>query len=219
MRIDIVADLICPWCFIGKRRLDRALAMRPDLDVQRVWRAFQLNPDVPPEGMRRDSYIQLKFGVGRTGARAQAKMAAAGEAEGIAFAFDRIRRAPNTLQAHRLIAFASAEGLAEPVVEALYRGYFLDGLDIGDIDTLAAVAGPAGLDEAAVAAYLAGKAGTIEVLAEEKRARRVGIHAVPCFILDGAYAVSGAQEPEMFLPLFDLASEMARRPSPRRLYA
>lgn len=211
MRIDIVADLICPWCFIGKRRLDRALAMRPDLPARRTWRPFQLNPDMPAEGMRRETYMQLKFGVGRTGARAQAKIAAAGEAEGIPFDFDRIRRAPNTLQAHRLIAFAAAEDCAETVVEGLYRGYFIGGFDIGDIDTLMMIAGNAGLHEPTVAAYLGSGAGTLEVLREEKRARRVGIHAVPCFILDGAYAVSGAQEPEMFLPLFDLAAEISRR--------
>src|SRR5947209_6974471 len=115
MRIDIVADLICPWCFIGKRRLDRALAMRPELPVTRVWRPFQLSPDLPPEGLPREVFLQLKFGSGRSAARIHNALATAGARDGIAFAFDRIRRAPNTLNAHRLIRLAAAQGAADEV--------------------------------------------------------------------------------------------------------
>jgi predicted DsbA family dithiol-disulfide isomerase len=211
MRIDIVADVICPWCFIGKRRLERALAMRPDLTVERSWRTFQLNPDMPQTGMPRDLYLQMKFGPGRSSSRIHANIAAVGKSEGIDFAFDKIRRTPNSLQAHRLIRFGGAAGYADEVAEAVFRGHFLDGLDIGDIDTLAAIAASCGLDEAGSRAYLAAAGDTQELRAEDQRARRLGISAVPCFIFDGGCAISGAQEPEMFLPLLDLAAEAATR--------
>jgi predicted DsbA family dithiol-disulfide isomerase len=209
MRIDIVADVICPWCFIGKRRLERAMAMRPDLTIRRSWRTFQLNPDMPAGGMPCDLYLQMKFGPGRSSARIHANIAAIGKGEGIDFAFDQIRHIPNTLLAHRLIGFAAASGLSDTVVEALFRGYFLDGLDIGDIDTLSAIAGGCGLDETEAFASLIAPAGAREARAEDQRARRLGINAVPCFIFDSGYAIAGAQEPEMFLPLFDLAESAA----------
>jgi len=205
MHIDIVSDVICPWCYIGKRRLERALARRPGLAVTRSWRAFQLNPDLPIEGVPHGLYLAAKFGGSQNAGRACAALSAAGRAEGIDFAFDRIARAPNTLRAHRLIRFAADEGAGDDIVEALFRAYFLEGLDIGDIDILAAIAGRAGFDCRVVRGYLAGDAGTQEVRAEDRRARHLGIHAVPCFVLERGYAISGAQEPEMFLSLFDVA--------------
>ncbi len=206
MRIDIVADVTCPWCFIGKRRLERALAMRPHLPVALVWRPFQLNPELPPGGISRELYLQLKFGGGRAAARTHAALAAAGAREGIAFAFDRIRRTPNTVNAHQLIRLAATAGCVEAVVEALYRGYFIDGVDISDHDALLAIAAAAGLDRDAVATALVDNVAVADVLAEEYRARRIGIEAVPCFIVEGDFALAGAQEAEMFLPLFDLAA-------------
>ncbi len=206
MQIDIVADVACPWCFIGKRRLERALALRPDIVATRSWRAFQLNPDMPAEGISREFYLAAKFGSPRQATRSYAAIAAAGRGEGIDFAFERMRRTPNTLRAHRLIRLAGLEGAGDAMVEALFQAYFIDGLDIGDVDTLAAIAVRAGLDYDAARAYLAGDAGAVEVLAEEGRARRLGIHAVPCFVLERGYAIAGAQEPEMFLPLFDIAA-------------
>jgi predicted DsbA family dithiol-disulfide isomerase len=206
MQIDIVSDVICPWCFIGKRRLERALALRPDLPVTLSWRAFQLNPDMPNDGVPRELYLAAKFTGLRAAGRTYATVCAAGRTEGIDFAFERIRRTPNTLRAHRLIHLGASQGCADQVVEALFRAYFVEGLDVGDIDTLSAIAARAGLDEAACHGYLIGEAGTTEVRAEEDRARRLGIHAVPCFVLDRGYAISGAQEPEMFLPLFDIGA-------------
>ena len=206
MHIDIVSDVICPWCYIGKRRLERALARRPGLVVTRSWRAFQLNPELPIEGVPHGLYLAAKFGGSLNAGRAYAALSAAGRAEGIDFAFDRIGRAPNTLRAHRLIRFAADEGAGDDIVEALFRAYFFEGLDIGDIDILAAIAGRAGFRAAAVRSYLAGDAGTQEVIAEDRRARHLGIHAVPCFVLERGYAISGAQEPEMLLSLFDVAS-------------
>ena len=131
---------------------------------------------------------------------------AAGRAEGIEFAFERIRHTPNTLRAHRLIRVAGDKGCAEPVVEALFQAYFIEGLDIGLTETLGELAGRAGLGRAETLEYLRGDAGTAEVRADQHRARRLGIHAVPYFVLERDYAISGAQEPEMFLPIFDIAA-------------
>ena len=206
MHIDIVADVTCPWCFIGKRRLERALALRPDLTATLSWRAFELNPDLPSDGISRELYISTRFGNSRPAERLYAAVSAAGRAEGIEFVFERIRRTPNTLRAHRLIHLVGAKGAADRVVETLFRGYFLKGLDIGDIDTLAKLAARAGLDQEETHRYLMGDDGTLEVRAEEHRARRLGIHAVPYFVLERGYAISGAQEPEMFLPMFDIAA-------------
>jgi predicted DsbA family dithiol-disulfide isomerase len=210
MHIDIVADVICPWCFIGKRRLERALALRPDLEATRSWRAFQLNPEMPPEGMPRERYLAAKFGGPRGAAQSETRIVAAGRGEGIAFAFDKIRRTPNTLRAHRLIRRAAGTGRADAVAEAMLRGYFLEGLDLGDIDVLAALAASCGFEESETRAWLGGIECAEEVLAEDRRARRLGIHAVPCFVIESGYAIAGAQEPEMFLPLFDLATAAAR---------
>jgi predicted DsbA family dithiol-disulfide isomerase len=206
MHIDIVSDVICPWCYIGKRRLERALARRPGLVVTRSWRAFQLNPDLPIDGVPHGLYLAAKFGSSLNAGRACAALAVVGRSEGIEFAFDRILRAPNTLRAHRLIRFAADEGAGDDIVEGLFRAYFLEGLDIGDIDILAAIAGRTGLHCALVRSYLNGEAGTQEVRAEDRRARDLGIHAVPCFVVERGYAISGAQEPEMLLSLFDFAS-------------
>jgi predicted DsbA family dithiol-disulfide isomerase len=206
LQIDIILDVACPWCFIGKRRLERALMQRPDVIVSRSWRAFQLNPEMPREGFPRELYLLARFGSSSVAERSYAAVCAAGLGEGIAFAFDRIRRTPNTLQAHRLIHLAAAQGNSDEMVEGLFQGYFLEGLDIGDTATLAAIAARAGIDRRSAERYLAGQAGINEILAEERRARRLGIRAVPCFVLERGYAISGAQEPEMFLPLFDIAA-------------
>jgi predicted DsbA family dithiol-disulfide isomerase len=205
IHIDIVSDVICPWCFIGKRRFERALKLRPDLEASVSWRAFQLNPDMPPGGMDRQQYLSLKFGGPMQARRVYAAVEQAGASEGIDFAFERIRRTPNTTDAHRLIRFATMEGNAEPVVEALFRAYFLEGRDIGDPGELVEIARTAGLEARAAAAWLASERGRDAVLAEDRAARRAGVEGVPCFIVDGGYALSGAQEPEFFLPLFDLA--------------
>jgi predicted DsbA family dithiol-disulfide isomerase len=209
MQIDIVSDVICPWCFIGKRRLARALAMRPGLEVSTTWRAFQLNPDMPADGMARQEYLALKFGGNLQARRIYSAVEQAGAAEGIAFAFDRIKRTPNTVDAHRLIRFATTKGRADATVEALFRAYFLDGRDIGERTELVAIAGESGLDEEEARSFLDEGKARDTVLAEDRGARRAGIDGVPSFIVDGSYLLSGAQEPEFFLPLFDLALNRA----------
>jgi predicted DsbA family dithiol-disulfide isomerase len=204
LRIDIVLDVVCPWCFIGKRRLEKALAMRPEIEPEFGWRPFQLNPDMPQEGMTRQDYLAAKFGGSQHAGRVYHSVAEAGSTVGIAFAFDRIRRTPATREAHRLIRDAEAQGRATALVEALFRAYFIDGADVGERAVLVELAGRAGLDPIATARFLASDHGAAEVAAEERSARRVGINAVPCFILADHYAISGAQEPEFFLPVFDL---------------
>ncbi len=204
MRIDIVLDVICPWCFIGKRRMEKALALRPEIAAEFAWRPFQLNPEMPPEGMSRHDYLAAKFGGAQHAGRIYQTVADAGATVGIRFAFDRIRRTPNTRDAHRLVRHAADEGMADALVERLFGAYFLEGRDVGDRATLAEIAVEAGLEPAGIARFLAGDGLLADILAEDRGARRIGINAVPCFIFAGQYAISGAQEPEFFLPVFDL---------------
>jgi len=212
MHIDIVSDVICPWCFIGKRRLERALEQRPDLTVSVTWRAFQLNPEMPKSGMARADYLAAKFGNSAHAGRIYAAITEAGAGEKITFAFDRIRRTPNTRDAHRLIRYATLHGKPDALVEILFSAYFEQGRDIGDQAVLADIAAESGFDRAEAAKWLAGEAALEDVLGEDRNARRLGISGVPCFILDGGYSISGAQEPEFFFPLFDLAQNATAQP-------
>lgn len=211
MKIDIFSDPICPWCFIGKRRLERALGDRGlDTGVAVHWRAFQLNPGMPPEGMARDAYLALKFGGDTRASQIYDAIGEAGAGEGIDFAFDLIERTPNTINAHRLIRHASGPGRQGAVVEALFTGYFLDGRDLGDNGVLADIAAECGFDRAATQAYLDGAEDEPEIRAEHDFAVTLKITGVPCFIVEGRYAVVGAQEPDAFMPVFDMVEQEAR---------
>ncbi len=205
LTIDIYSDTVCPWCFIGKRRLERAIASRSELDVRVSWRAFQLNPDMPREGMTRAAYFAGKFGSAERADHVYSAIARAGHAERIAFNFDLIERMPNTVESHRLIRFAERSNRQDAMAETLFRAFFFDGEDIGEIESLMRIAAVCGLDAKAAAAFLESDEERDSVLSEDLRARRMGINAVPCFVVNGAYALSGAQEPEAFYPLFDLA--------------
>ena len=209
MRIDIVSDVICPWCFIGKRRLEKALAQRPEVAAEVTWRPFQLNPDMPADGMDRPAYLTAKFGSAAQADRLYRNIAAAGAGVDIPFDFARIRRTPNTRRAHALIRHALAEGAGDAMVERLFRAYFVEGRDVGQSATLIELAREIGLEQGAVEASLDDRAIEERVIAEDRGARRIGINAVPCFIFEGQYAVSGAQEPEFFLPIFDLVRNEA----------
>lgn len=204
MHIDIVSDVVCPWCFIGKGRLEKALAMRPEIEPEILWRPFQLNPDMPAEGMARADYIATKFGDNGHSRRIHQTIAEAGATVGINFAFDKIKRSPNTRNAHRLVRYATRQERGGKAVTRLFESYFLEGRDVGDLATLATIAGEVGLDEREARAFLAGDTDRDEIVAEDRNARRLGVNAVPCFIFAGQYAISGAQEPEFFLPVFDL---------------
>ena len=213
MQIDIISDVVCPWCFIGKRRLEKALQLRPEIEAAITWRPFQLNPDMPAEGMARADYIATKFGDAGHSRRIHQTIAEAGATVGIAFAFDKIKRSPNTRNAHRLIRYATRQGVGGDVVTRLFEGYFMQGRDVGDPATLATIAAEAGLDEREARAFLTGDAERDEIVADDRNARRLGVNAVPCFIFAGQYAISGAQEPEFFLPVFDLVLNGAPTPA------
>jgi predicted DsbA family dithiol-disulfide isomerase len=205
MQLDIFSDTICPWCYVGKRRLARALAMRPQPKLVIRWRAFQLNPGMPPEGMERSRYIEAKFGGAERAKRINDAVTTVGASEGLDFHFERIRQTPNTLASHRLLRLAAGHDRQDALLEALFAAYFVAGRDIGDLGVLEDLAAAVGLPDAA--AFLAHGDGIEEAKAEDALARRQGINGVPCFIFNGRFLLSGAQEPESFFQLFDLARE------------
>lgn len=200
--IEVYSDVICPWCYVGKRRLERAIKAWDGAPASIRWKPFQLNPTMPPNGMDRRQYLEAKFGGPAAAEAIYAQVSAAGAAEDIPFAFDRIARTPNTFSAHRLIWLAGHQGKQDEMIEILFRRYFLEGEDIGNIDTLSQAAVHAGLDQAAVTTFLTGDEGVEDVRAEEEAGRRLGIRGVPYFVLNGAHALSGAQPPEQFLAAF-----------------
>ncbi len=210
MRIDIYHDLICPWCFIGKRRLERALAARPSPAVEIRWQPFQLNPNMPRVGMDRLAYLSAKFGGVERAAQAYATVAETAARDGLMLALDRIRRTPNTLDAHRLVRLIEAKtGDASEAVELLFQAYFQEGRDIGSHAVLIDVAAGLGCNPDTVRDWLTGSAELTAVRAADAAARQIGIQAVPCFVFSRRYALSGAQEPAAFFPLFDLSAAQA----------
>jgi predicted DsbA family dithiol-disulfide isomerase len=204
LTIDVISDVICPWCFIGKRRLEKALDGR---SAPVRWHPFQLNPDMPREGIDRKSYRIRKFGSWERSQELDAQVGAAGRGEGIAFNFDKMARTPNTLDAHRVIWLAGERGVQDAVVEALFLAYFTDGRDLTDRATLAEIAAGAGLDRAEVEELLVGLKGLDAVRAGEEQARGLGVSGVPFFVVNGKVALSGAQPPELFLQAFEQAGE------------
>jgi predicted DsbA family dithiol-disulfide isomerase len=207
--VDIVSDTICPWCYIGKRRFERALVQSGRNDVAISWRPFQLNPDMPPEGMTRDDYVRAKFGGGDRPRQIYQAIAESGREAGIEFQFARIRRTPNTVLSHRLVYWSVKQERQDEIVAELFKAYFEEGLDIGDIDTLVECARRSGLDPFAAHSFLLGDECRQEVVASDVYARRLGINGVPCFIVNRKYAVSGAQPPSAFVEVFNLAERDA----------
>jgi predicted DsbA family dithiol-disulfide isomerase len=215
-RIDVVSDAICPWCWIGKRNLEGALALLV-AEGERFevhWRPFQLNPDMPREGVERDSYRAAKFGSLERSRELDAQVAAAGRAAGVEFRHALMLRTPNSLDAHRMIRLAGLQGpaLQDKVVEALFIAYFQQGRDIGDCAVLAETAGAQGLD---LAAYLEGDEGEAEVLAEDAGFRRAGLSGVPTFALDGHVVFSGAMPADRMADAFRRALTILRGPEAR----
>ena len=204
MRIDIYSDIICPWCYVGKRRLERALTSVGS-DVHVVWRPFQLNPMMPSDGMDRTTYLKAKFGSLEAFGRIEEQLLAAGTDEQIPFAFEKIQLTPNTFSAHRLVWHAAQQGKQDEVVENLFRAYFLEGNNIGDLKILMHVAAEAGLDRTETESFLASDKGAAEVKGEEAVGRRLGIRGVPYFILNGSISISGAQPPDIFVSAFQQA--------------
>jgi predicted DsbA family dithiol-disulfide isomerase len=205
LQIEVVFDLVCPWCYLGTQRLRRTLRARPDIAADIMWRPFLLNPDIAPGGVARQDYMLRKFGGEDRARRLHATIAELGRAEGLRFAFDRIRRIPASLDAHRLVRLADRQGLADAAVYALFEAYFAEGHDIGDHGVLAMVAAGLGMDPVATRRALAGTAEAEAVHADNLRAHRLGINGVPCFVIQGRHAIAGAQEPEVLDRLLDVA--------------
>ena len=202
--IEVISDVICPWCYIGKRRLEKAIA-RAGRDMRVRWRPFQLNPQMPKAGMSRKEYRTAKFGSWERSLALDAQVTAAGHEEDIPFAFDRIERTPNTLDAHRLIWLAEQDGVQDAVVEALFRAYFTEGRDITDVPMLLDVVSDAGLDRGRASALLSSDDGVVAIKDAEHQAHRTGVQSVPFFIIDGKLALSGARPPSDFLAAFNQA--------------
>jgi predicted DsbA family dithiol-disulfide isomerase len=212
--IEIYSDVICPWCFIGKRRLEKAVSMLEAESTSRVtWRPFQLNPGMPPGGVDRRMYLERKFGSMQAFQQLEARVTAVGMAEGIPFAFDRIQRTPNTFNAHRLIWLARQEGRQDAVVELLFRNYFLEGADIGDRQALVAIAASAGLDSERAEHVLDSDEGAASVREEESKGRGMGITGVPHFLINQAYTISGAQESQTLVSAFRRALALSHPPT------
>ncbi len=203
VHVDVISDVICPWCYIGKRRLAKAVAaLGRRVEVRVRWLPFQLNPTMPQEGISRRDYRTKKFGSWGRSLELDARVVAVGEAEGISFAFDRIERTPNTLDAHRLIWLADQEGVQGTVVEALFRAYFTEGRDIGNNQTVLDVVAGAGLDRSKAEAVLNSDDSLGAVKEAEAQARRFRVEGVPFFIINGSLTLSGAQQPDAFLDAF-----------------
>ena len=209
LTIEVVYDLVCPWCYLGTRRLLLTVRRRPDLIVDIVWRPFLLNPDMPRAGMARSDYVVRKFGGEDRARRLYASIAEVGQAEGLSFRFDRVRRTPSSIDAHRLARWAARFGRPDNVVEALFAAHFSDGRDLGDPSVLAAVALSCGLDPVAARVMLGSDAEADGVHADNLRAHRLGINGVPCFVVAGRHAIAGAQEPEVIERLLDVAAAEA----------
>lgn len=208
MQIEIYSDVVCPWCFVGKRRLKRALETGGYAQQAHIaWRPFQLNPTMPREGMDRRVYLEAKFGGAEARLAMQERVAKAGEADGLVFAFDQIDRTPNTFDAHRLIWFAGQQGCQDDIVEALFHSYFTKGREIGSLKSLAEIASDCGLDREEVEGFLASDRAVQEVRTEEAIGHRLGIRGVPYFIINRRTSISGAQPPDIFVSAFQQAED------------
>jgi predicted DsbA family dithiol-disulfide isomerase len=211
--IDVVSDVICPWCFLGKRRLDAALAQLDDIDVFVRWRPYMLDPTIPPEGLDRQTYMLNKFGPERL-KTIHDPLIAAGEELGVPYDFDAITRTPNTLDAHRLIRWSHTVERQHEMAERLFMAYWSEGQDVGDRDVLAACAGEAGINAAQIRELLDTEQDVAETRAEIDHATKIGVTGVPTFILGQSYALVGAQSPEVLVDAIGrVAKELAEEES------
>lgn len=201
--IEIISDPICPWCYIGKTRFERALAARPDHPFEVSWKPFQLNPDMPAEGMDRREYLERKFGGKAAAVQVYGDIQKAAEADGLKVKLDRITRTPNTINAHRLIHWAGIEGVQNEAMAALFIANFEEGKDISSPAVLADIAASVGMDRAATERLLASDAEIAETRAADENAREMGVQGVPTFLIDGQYVVTGARETAFWIDLID----------------
>ena len=215
VQLDIISDPICPWCYIGKAELDRAIAETGTNPFDIGWRVFQLNPDMAPGGMDRRSYLEAKFGGPERAQAVYARVEAAAADAGIEMHFDRIPKTPNTMDAHRLIRWSKTTGNQSALVDALFRRYFAEGADISDHEVLLDAAAGVGMERAIVAELLAGDADLELLREEEAAARRMGVNGVPCFIVGGRYVLQGAQPAETWAQVIRELSAAQEQPQPQ----
>lgn len=208
--LDILSDPICPWCYIGKANLDRALEARPEHALTIQWHPFQLNPDMPEGGMDRREYLETKFGGKENAVRIYARIAGAAEAAGLKIDFGAIQRTPNTIDAHRLIHWAGLEGRQTAVVSRLFKAYFEEGRDIGDREVLLSIAEGVGLDREMIARLFDSGADLEDIRARDEHARQRGVTGVPTFVLANQHVLPGAQPTELWLQVIDEISEQLK---------
>lgn len=211
MIIDVVSDVVCPWCYLGKHRLEAALSLRPDINASIHWKPYFLDPRVPREGMARVDYLSRKFGSDERIRPAHERLSKLGKEEGVEFHFEKIARQPNTLDAHRLIAWAEGKGKASPVVERIFALFFTEGADLTDVEVLVKAGAAGGLNEDKVRQDLASERDIVTILNAANSAAEAGITGVPFFIFNNRFAVAGAQTPDMIAAAMDqaLAAEQA----------
>jgi predicted DsbA family dithiol-disulfide isomerase len=214
MQIDFISDTVCPWCFIGKRRLARAMALRPNIAFDVRYRPYQLDPTIPREGVDRVQYMTARFGADAKLNEAYAAIAAEGAKEGIDFDWAAIGKRPNTVNSHRLIRWAEDQSVQDEVVERLFVAYFENGEDIGDIRVLADIADLCGMDGAQIADMLESDADVALVEREDKLAHEMGVTGVPAIIFANRIAVTGAREPDVLAAVIDKALEMPEPETP-----
>jgi predicted DsbA family dithiol-disulfide isomerase len=210
MKVEIYSDTVCPWCYIGKRRFERAMRLRPDIEFEVQWLPFELNPDLPSPGVERETYLARKFGDLERVQAMQAQLRELGSSLGLQFRFERTRRMPNTRLSHEVLQYAHGAGAQGAVIEALFKAYFEEGRDIGARPLLVDIGAAAGLDATELASALDSRRHQGEVEALERQAHEWGISGVPTFIFERNYAVSGAQESDVFVQVFDRLRRVAR---------
>jgi len=205
MQLDIISDPVCPWCYVGKKRMEIAIAARPEIQIDLAYRVFQLNPDMPREGRDRKEHIRRKYGEQKGPSAMMDALQEAGRELGIEFNFSNIARMPNTLDAHRLIRWSHSAGRQPELVEIMFRRYFTQGDDISDHAVLLDIAREAGMDTDIIANLLAGNADMDLILQEDATARRIGIQGVPSYVIANKYLLVGPQEPELLVRALDTA--------------
>ncbi len=203
--VEMIADLACPWCYLGLVRLNKARAMRPSIGVELRWWPYLLNPQLPREGMDRRTYLRAKFGGDGNAKETYARIEAAGSEEGLPFAFDKIQRTPNTVFAQRLILLAQEREKGEEMIEILFKAMFQEGMDIGNPDVVLELAAPVGLLRDEVLALQAGDQYTADIVRSHQRAQMIGVQGVPVYVVDQEHVISGAQAPEVLAGLLDVA--------------
>lgn len=204
IKIDIVSDVVCPWCYIGKRRLEKALDKLSDrFEFVLEYHPFELNPGMPAAGANQQQYLSRKFGSQERYTQITQQVTQAAAQEGIAFHFEKQQVSPNTRKAHRIIGLATQEGKQQEMVEALFKAYFTDGIDLSQNENLVSLAAKAGLDEEKTRKFLSGDEGVLEVASAEKEMQKMGISGVPFYIINNTYGISGAQPAEAFVQAFE----------------